>query len=250
MFTNIYCTQIDVEKLQNECKNEINKGKPAPRCIKKGQINVKHFIYHNQKLRNKIQNLQQTLAKLDENHLQNKLKSTIRKLNNRELQLKELRKRIDHLNQQIVNNKIKINELTLINSQFQQNIKNLETKNENLRNELHLNKQENINIKNKTQQKIEEYVDEINDLNTIIKTLEPNEISGLDDESEEESNQSDHDREMTEPRSPSSSANTQDKHFVIDDIDSNANCSYRPDIDESSSDDDMDDKSSESSSLV
>lgn len=250
MSTNEHWNRSDIQNLKNECKNEIKMHKPPPRCLDHGKINVKHFIYVNETLKNKIQNLQETLSKTQSNlslnsykELQNQLKSTTRKLNNRELQLKELRKRIDNLNQKTISNKMKMNELTLKHTQYQKIINDLENQNQKLRKELTVNKQEITKIRKKTQTKIADYIDEINDLKKIIKTLEPNEISVSEEESEEQSNQSDYDREMTEPRSSSSSANTQDKDFVVDDLESDENSLYAPGIDESSSDDDMVDES-------
>ena len=221
MSTDKYWQQRDINELRNECQKDINDDKPPPRCIKQGQINIKHFIYHNQKLRNQ-------------------LKSTTRKLNGRDLQIEQLRKRIDNLNKQLLNDKTKINELTSTNSQFNQNITNLERKNKNLINQLHLSKQEIINLKNETQQLINKYDDEIHDLKTIIQSLEPNEISDSEEESEELSNESDNDREMTEPRSSPSLSNTQDRNFIVNDTDedSDPGSMYQTEDEGSANDDD------------
>ena len=111
MMSNKYWKLKDIKKLREECINQISLDQPPPRCIEKGKVNIKHFIYHNEKLKHDMQKLQQTIKKENIHktesyvQLQNDLKSTSRKLQSRNLQMIELRKRINKLNEQISSDK-------------------------------------------------------------------------------------------------------------------------------------------------
>ena len=106
MSNQIYWTKKHIHNLQQECEVAIIEDNPPPRAIIKGKINIKHFIYHLENLKIKIEIMK-------------------RKLNQRELQLKELRKRIVKLNEQLYNTKKQNKRYELINKQQVQEIKHL-----------------------------------------------------------------------------------------------------------------------------
>ena len=91
--SNITCWQkSDITRLRNQCKHDINNNIPPPRPIQYSQVNIKHFIYHNENLKIQILKL-----KNDQFEHQAQINILNRKLRGREMQIEQLRKRIQNL---------------------------------------------------------------------------------------------------------------------------------------------------------
>ena len=200
----------DIAEIQEICKKNIELDHPPPRPIIQGTINLEYFVYHHEASKMKLQILQNKLKECDTNddikqhqlykNLENQHKITQRKLNNRDLQLKQFRNRITKL--ESVNQKMKI-QLTASMEQIE-------------------------SIHNKADIKIQNYIEEIMDLKKIIQNLEPNEISSSDEQSSESNR---YYASQEESRSESSLSNSQDRDFRAsdDDVDMNAqNDDYIP----------------------
>lgn len=179
-------TKQDIIKIRDTCKQDILNHKPPPRSFIKGNINLKHFIYHIESLKQQLQNNQ--LNEQNQN----------RKLKQRELQLEELRKRI----QRIKSDHSKLLQST--NLQHQQDIKTQQLKIQNL-----------TRINNEIKNKNEQYSIQIKKLNDIISTLE-NEQSQRSS-TKEPSLDPAHDIFVEESPSESSIPNSEDIDFIVDD---------------------------------
>lgn len=196
MNSNQSSRRIDIVNLQNEVRTDILNDKPPPRPIIGGKINLKHFIYQIEILNRKINELQQ-MESLD---------VCRRKLNNRNLQVNELRKRIQ---------KLKFENLEM--SKLKQKIKNLSTEKEELKRQLNV-----VNDENKLyKQKHIQNESKITDLNEIISKLEDRLTSEAEDYISESESETLKERiDKIESTSPSLTPNTQDNDFiVVDDVD-------------------------------
>jgi len=206
----------DVTQLRQICRKNIKSNHPPPRAIIQGQINLEHFIYHNEVLKDKIKTLQnETNSCIKQQqlfiNLEKEYKICQRKLKNRDLQLKQFRKRIV----------------------------NLESLNKDIKIELNLSKEQITNIQNESNSKVQNYIDEIKDLKDIIKNLEPNELSSYASDEQDLSESNHYHRLREETRSQSSLPNTQDREFRVSDDDTDMedeSDSFRPSP-ESSGDD-------------
>lgn len=202
-------TRQDIQRLNKECNEMIINDHPPPRLIEQGKVNLKYFIYQ-------IQNLKGS---------SNKLK---RKLNNRELQLNEFRKRLDKLKNQ---SKLQYETMDVL-------------------------KRENINVKvklstMKRQNEIYEkeknnFIKEIKELKKIIAEFRETEIMS---ESEIEEDARKGEAIDFELISASMTPNTQDNAFLVDDDDDeqSSGSTFKADKYESSCETSSDDSSSTSS---
>ena len=109
----------DILRLRNECKELLLVDQPPPRSIIQGKINIKHFIYQNEKLN------QQVTDSLNDKSI-NAMK---RKLKCRELHLIELRKRIDKLKEQQHCNEKTISQVITQNNKLKQQLVNIQKDN-------------------------------------------------------------------------------------------------------------------------
>ena len=198
-----YWKRIDILELAKECSNDIANNIPPPRPIERGSLKIKHFIYHIEDLKIKLMNSQESKA-------ESGITTLKRKLNGRDLQIKQLRKRIELLT----------NELMTKESRFKSiqddNIK-LESANKVLREEI-------ISLNNK-----------INIYKQDNGRRDGCEESMSVDESDEELSV-DADTMEEESISQTIEANTQDNEFIVDDYNDNDEEKYEPSEDETSDD--------------
>lgn len=101
-----YWKKIDLINLKKECKQYFLDDKPPPRCIIQGKINLKHFLYQIHKLKQMIQTNESIHVVIS------------RKLKNRELQIKELRQRVDRQKTCIAQHEKEIARLKLKNKKL------------------------------------------------------------------------------------------------------------------------------------
>lgn len=187
-------TKLDLIQLQQECNKYFEEDNPPPRSIIQGKINLRHFLYQNIKL-------QQTIKfNKDESN-----KTFQRILNCRELQIKELRKRIE-----------KEKAVNIYNKQHDKRITELEIQNKKLNMMLKKIKEENAIYKTQCLKQS----NEIENLNDIILRLEDKqqEESDSDQEDLDEDMMQFHRNNQIEPRSREPTPTKQDKDFIVNDL--------------------------------
>ena len=245
--SNITCwKQSDISRLRNQCKSDISNNIPPPRSIQCKQVNIKHFIYHNENL--KIQ-----ILKLKNNQFEHQAQINIlnRKLHGRELQIKQLRKRIQNSDHRLAEQKLKIQQLNNHIELQQKMVVKIKADNKQLHDDNHQfissNEKLNLQINNLNQEIINLKSKEDNN-QTIEESCEVMSIDTNESESENigpnEALDPEHNHCVEEVRSQSSEPNTQDKEFIVDDVSVDEELTYVQ-----SSDEQEDDYSTQESSL-
>ena len=216
----------DILDIRNVCKKSIAQNNPPPRAILRGEINVEHFIYHNESLKLQIEVLKKKLttechvASVTQEHmndrkLQKQYVISQRKLNNRNLQLEQLKKRIS----------------------------NLHTVNTKLQKEINLKQIQIVKIENEKNELMYNFNQEITDLKDLIKNLEPEEFESEQSQKESHIHSFEPNGSIVlkeEDRSQSSEPNTQDNAFTVSDDDYNmiADDDYSPSVSHTLTEDD------------